>query len=102
MDSHLTIRIVIGRVDNQKSALIAWHASRTTTSTLARKSPTHQRGNPTPPGCRSGALGHDAPVVVGSRRYGFVSLDPIDNQLANLLTGSINHRCVFVHRVAAA
>src|SRR2546423_1917572 len=69
---------------------------------VSPQSPTHQSGNPTPPGCRSGVLRYDAPIVVGGRRDDLFSLDPVDYQLTNLLTGSIDHGRVFVHRVAAA
>src|SRR5215213_11846397 len=62
----------------------------------------HQNGNPTPPGCRFGFSGKDAPVVIRFGRNGFISFDPVHDQLANLFARAIDHRRVFVHRVSAA
>src|ERR1043165_1126003 len=47
-------------------------------------------------------LRDNAPIVIRSHRNRLVALDPIDDQLANLLARSINYRPVLVHRGAAA
>src|SRR6266699_1352891 len=57
---------------------------------------------PIAPGCRSGFLRHDLPVVIGLRGDRLMLLHPLDDHFTNLFTRSVNYRRVLIHCVATA